>query len=375
MQVDTSTGWGRRLLTGVFQYTKKRPNWDIWTSPKSFAEVQNLPSGMYFDGAIAYIGNERQARAMATYNIPTVNASVFDTEPHGIPNVPPDKDAPTELAFNFFRKRGYRHYAYCGPIGKPHILDYAERFKKQVESAGYDCWLVNTNGKSLSDRLAALPVPCAIMAWPRTVYQLLAASHALNRKIPEDFPILVQDEDDILNQLSTPPLSAILVPAEQIGQEAAHLLHLMMEGKPLPKVRTIPRPRDIIERQSTNAMSIEDEDIRTILHFIRTESHRPCTIDSIADLTNCSRRTLERRFQKLFGRTIAEEIQATRLERARAMLNETDLPVAQIAPLCGFSSAEYFIYVFRKAHNMTPITFRNHNRGLIHQPQGHASDS
>lgn len=364
VQVDTSTGWGRQLLTGIFHYKSKQPDWDIWTSPTTFAEPHDLPPGLVFDGAIVYVGNEKQARKMVRYGIPVVNVSVFDSEPFGIPNLPPDTDTPIDLAFGFFQRRGYRRVAYCGPVRTPSVRQYAHKLTERAHAAGCECAILDVGSKTFIQQLGELRLPCAVLAWPRTVYQLLAACHALNLRIPEELPILAQADDDILHQISSPPLSAIRVPAERIGQEASRMLHLMMDGKPLPSERSIPKPRDIIERQSTNALAIEDEEIRKALHFIRQHSHRPFSVDDIAELTGLSRRTLERRFRDLFGRTVAEEIKHTRLERARAMLNETDLPVADIAPRCGFSSAEYFIYVFRKAHKVTPVAFRNRHRGV-----------
>lgn len=352
------------MLTGIFNYKSQQPNWDVWTSPKSFSEFHNLPRGMGFDGAIVYIGNERQAQSMSRYCFPIVNASVFDSEPYGIPNIPPDQETPIQLAFDFFRNRGYRNFAYCGPTKVHYVNLYARNMEKVVKAAGFQFQTLNVNSKHFESQVESLTAPCAILAWPRTIYQLLAVCHSLNRRIPEELPILAQDEDDILNKLSSPPLSAIRVPAEQIGHEAARLLHRMMDGEPLPEDRTPPKPRDIIERQSTNALAIEDNEIRTALHYIRNNAHRMFSVDQVADLSGLSRRTMERRFRKLFGHTVADEIRNTRLEQARTMLNETDLPVADIAPRCGFSSAEYFIYVFRQTHNMTPIAFRNRNRGI-----------
>jgi len=363
IQVDTSTGWGRKLLTGVFKYKSQQPSWDIWTCPKSFAESQKLPYGMQFDGAIVYIGTEQQARSIARYQIPVINASVFDSEPYGIPNIPPDQDTPVELAYNFFRRRGYLHYAYCGPTRIPFLRTFAQKFKARVEEEGFSCSILNVSASMLNKQLVKLPTPCAIFAWPRTIYQLLAACHALNIRIPEDFAILAQDEDDILNQISSPPLSAIQVPAEQIGYEAARLLHLLLDGKKLPRKRNVPKPREIIERQSTNSLAIDDDKIRAARHFILKNSHQSCTVNEIAAFTGLSRRTLERRFQQLTGRTIAREIQLMRLEKARAMLRTTELPIADIAPLCGFSSTEYFIYVFRKTLKVTPGAYRKGNHG------------
>jgi LacI family transcriptional regulator len=364
VQVDTSTGWGRRMLAGIFNYQSQQSDWDVWTSPKSFTEFNNFPASLVFDGAITYISNERQALKMKSYGIPIVNASVFDSEPYGIPNIPPDMEAPCQLAFDFFRNRGYRNFAYCGPTKISYVNQYANNLKKVVLAAGFSFQVLNVNSKQFEAQVKVLEVPCAILAWPRTVYQLLAACHSQNRRIPEELPILAQDEDDILNRLSSPPLSAIQVPAEQIGIEAARLLHKMISGEKLAKERISPKPRDIIERQSTNALAIDDDQLRQILHFIRNQFHTAISVDDIADHVGLSRRTMERRFRGLFGHTVGEEIRNTRLEKARSMLNETDLSVAEIGPRCGFSSAEYFIYVFSQVHGMTPIAFRRKNRGL-----------
>lgn len=364
VQVDTSTGWGRRMLTGIFNYKSQQSNWDVWTSPKSFTEFNNFPSSLVFDGAIAYIGNKHQALKMKHYGIPIVNASVFDSEPFGIPNIPPDQEAPCQLAFNFFRIRGYRNFAYCGPTKISYVNQYANTLKRVVQAAGFNFQVLNVNSKQFEAQVKDLSAPCAILAWPRTIYQLLAVCHSQNRRIPEELPILAQDEDDILNKLSSPPLSAIQVPAEQIGIEAARLLHAMMERRTLPRERISPKPRDIIERQSTNTLAIEDDQLRNVLHFIRNQFHKAISVDDVASYAGLSRRTMERRFLKLFGHTVGEEIRNTRLEKARSMLNETDLSVAEIGPRCGFSSAEYFICVFGQTHNMTPIAFRRRNRGL-----------
>jgi transcriptional regulator GlxA family with amidase domain len=53
--------------------------------------------------------------------------------------------------------------------------------------------------------------------------------------------------------------------------------------------------------------------------------------DEVANATDLSRRSLERQFAKLLGRSIHDEIVKTKLIAARRLLAETDLKLAAIA--------------------------------------------
>ena len=71
-----------------------------------------------------------------------------------------------------------------------------------------------------------------------------------------------------------------------------------------------------------------------------------------------SRRSLEKRFREIIGRTILEEIQLTRLERAKRLLLETTYPISKVAEIAGFGSAGYFIQFFQKQVGNTPRKYR-----------------
>jgi len=71
-----------------------------------------------------------------------------------------------------------------------------------------------------------------------------------------------------------------------------------------------------------------------------------------------SRRTLERRFFKALGRSISSEITQCRVERAKRLLLETDLPSHRVAAGAGFGSIKTFNRVFRRAAGCPPKHFR-----------------
>ena len=55
-----------------------------------------------------------------------------------------------------------------------------------------------------------------------------------------------------------------------------------------------------------------------------------------------------------YGIGIAEHIRNLRIEKAKQLLEESDLPLAEIAARCGFSDYNYFITVFKRATGLPP---------------------
>lgn len=64
----------------------------------------------------------------------------------------------------------------------------------------------------------------------------------------------------------------------------------------------------------------------------------------------------------LLGRTIHQEVQRVRLERAKVLLTTTDLPLKQIAAQTGFRYVQYLSLVFHEATGQTPVNYRKQMR-------------
>ena len=67
---------------------------------------------------------------------------------------------------------------------------------------------------------------------------------------------------------------------------------------------------------------------------------------------------LARMFRASFGLPPAAWIAQQRLERARALLRSTALPLAQIAEQCGYANASHFSHRFRESVGVAPTVFR-----------------
>ena len=85
---------------------------------------------------------------------------------------------------------------------------------------------------------------------------------------------------------------------------------------------------------------------------------RGISVEDVVEHAAVSRRNLETRFRDTMGRTILDEIQLVRLERARRLLVETSYPMSKVAELTGFGSAGHFIQFFQKRLGKTPRKYR-----------------
>ncbi|SCX82721.1 AraC family transcriptional regulator [Microvirga guangxiensis] len=110
-----------------------------------------------------------------------------------------------------------------------------------------------------------------------------------------------------------------------------------------------------IQQMKGAQSSLLSDDIRRLLRTRLTSKH--CSADDIADLLAMHRRTLSRRLKGsgMGYRAITNEI---RFEIARQLLQDTAVPLGQIAAALGYSEASAFTRAFRRWSGRTPTAWR-----------------
>lgn len=103
----------------------------------------------------------------------------------------------------------------------------------------------------------------------------------------------------------------------------------------------------------------ESEALKRMLSFIMAHLTDSLKVCEIAGAGNVSRRSCYRMFQTLLHTTPNAYIQAARLQKACALLEEPERTVTDIAMECGFGSASYFGRLFHRTTGKTPIEYRN----------------
>ena len=70
-----------------------------------------------------------------------------------------------------------------------------------------------------------------------------------------------------------------------------------------------------------------------------------------------------RLFKAYLNMTPNDYLTQYRLDKSRALLQETEVPVTRIAEEVGFGSASYYTKVFREWYGETPTEYRSRSRG------------
>ena len=78
----------------------------------------------------------------------------------------------------------------------------------------------------------------------------------------------------------------------------------------------------------------------------------------MADAFFINRTYLSEMFRERFGKNFVQYKNEVRIERAKVLLTDTRLSIAQIAAQCGFDNTSYFAVVFRQITGRTPGQFR-----------------
>jgi len=371
--VDTATGWGRRLVRGIVNYSQHGP-WSLWIKSGAQNTPLWLPPAWRGDGIIARIGTHAAARRVRAAGVPVVNISAIELPGVEFPRVATDLPAAGRMAAEHLLDRGFVHFAYYGLAHRPYVDRHYQGFAEAVSAVCDDCpfygttvdsgagartaWVTRQRG--LSRWLKTLAKPVAIVAWTTELGRELI--HACRREdllVPEQVAVLAADNDELLCEACIPSLSGIALTSERIGFEAAKLLDRLMHGERPPKVPHLLEPTGVLARQSTDTLAVDDPDLARAVAFIRSHATDPIQVQDVLREVPVSRRWLERRFQEVLGRGPAGEIRRVRLARAKRLLAETDMPVPEVARLAGFGSREYLAAVFKAELNLSPRQYRN----------------
>ncbi len=106
------------------------------------------------------------------------------------------------------------------------------------------------------------------------------------------------------------------------------------------------------------ALSSRNQHLISAMQYMHEAIEEPIEITEIAERANISRRQLERLFQTYVGQSPVQFYIELRVARAHALLNETNMSIAEIAAATGFSSANRLSVRFKNRYAKTPKAYR-----------------
>lgn len=379
--VETARGYGGAVLGGIVRYARLHGPWAFYVTRGDF--VQSLPQMAEWGGTgiIARVATPQVAKAILATGLPVVALDLSEAElaPGSawsrMCQLSTDSEGAARLAAEHLLDKGLRHFGFVGIAGKI-WSDRRERiFVREMAEAGYAAHVYPcARGRRLAwgrqqalmaRWLAGQPKPVGIMACnDDRGREVPVGCRQARLQVPEEVAVIGVDNDELLCDLSDPPLSSVALCAERAGFEAAALLDDLMAGRVKKPRRLVAAALGVVARRSTDVLVHEDPEVAAALRFIHDCADQPIRVYDVVAHLGEARRSLEIRFRQAVGRLIHAEIQRTRLERARQLRLETDLPLPRVARACGFGSPSYLAAVFHRHLGLTPIKYRpkHHNR-------------
>lgn len=195
---------------------------------------------------------------------------------------------------------------------------YARKVVVTLEPSWFAaCGLVQDGGGSAAQ--AFLGRHLAIERWQPSPRAVALAEQILRG--PQEPPLLAQL---YLESRAIELASEALASLEHAGTE-----HAALRPHEYQRVRAV---RDLLDRDASDDLSLA----------------------ALAQAAHINANTLQQQFRTAFGLTIFEYLRESRLQRARAALEQRGLSVAETATLAGYTSAANFATAYKRRFGLSP---------------------
>ena len=110
----------------------------------------------------------------------------------------------------------------------------------------------------------------------------------------------------------------------------------------------------VIENDKSGRNTVEKE----MISYIQQNFMEKISLKEFSEQFHLSEKYISRYFKEHFHITLSQYITHLRLEHAKQLLQDTDIPVTEIAMQSGYQNVSYFIRSFKKTYGVSPLKYR-----------------
>jgi LacI family transcriptional regulator len=364
----------KHVLLYLRQYRR-----EIHQAIHDYAQTQNwrvefylhIPNSWRGEGIIAdWVNAAEIAQIRSRQRIPVVTRSHFAGSHVG--RVYGDNQAIAAMGVNYFAMRGFHNMAGVD-MSTWGEADPCRQFVELARAKGYhalhfcyaktsDEFDYNTAVTHLRTFLRELPKPCAVFLGGMHCANIVYRACELERiSIPRELSILTNDDNPLICETFQPQLSGIAGEINHIGLALAKMLDVMMSDPSLDPPPVTVAPEKIITRQSTDVLAVSHLPTARAINFIFENYAKLIGVEEVGRHAGISLNALHKNFRDHVGKVPSVFLREVRMNRAKALLAETNLTLEQIAKQTGYSCAMSLYAAFKRLFHMTPGAYRSQN--------------
>lgn len=117
---------------------------------------------------------------------------------------------------------------------------------------------------------------------------------------------------------------------------------------------------ELANNEELDTITLENDNYRKYIidnYFLNNYNKSP-KLDDLSEQLNLSAVQIHRILQKVYGKSFRKIVASLRIENAKILLSETDMPVSEISFAVGYHVLHNFYTVFKDENNMTPLQYR-----------------
>ncbi len=377
---DISSIAGRDQLSGVLKYLHTRPDWipRLVSRPADFTpEIVHNAKREMIDGIIInHAGSPETEDELVQSEIPLAVIGIRNPKllarTRSIAFIRNDNIETGRMAARYFRSLGnFRSFGYipASQTSEEWSLSRAEGFRAELAAAEakvsvFTCAAnvgTEVSRRELAIWLKALPKPAAVLAaWDYPAIQALEICRAEGIRVPHELAVLGVDNDPLVCEAATPPLSSIPFDYERQGYESAAALDNLLShpAKCARPVVIACHPLPAVARESAATIAPVSALLKRALRYISRNAMRGISTRDVAKALGVSQSLLTLRFREFAGTTVMEALIEARIEQAKRLLATTKRPIREITVAAGFRNPNYMKGVFRRKVGMSMREWR-----------------
>lgn len=371
--IDHSSEFSRRLLRGLIQYSKDNGPWIFHRLPSYYKALYGKEGIVdwakeWNADAIIAQWDQEGTDMLEKLNIPIILQNYKERSNH-FSNLTGNYIGTGLMAAQYFAQKKFNNFAFYGNNGVVWSRERAEGYRREVERIGGNYYYFETENldeeqwsKShilLDEWLLSLPKPVALFACDDSfALQVSELCKINNINIPHDIALLGVDNDELICNLSDPPISSIVLDIEKGGYEVGRLIHKLIIKDKDESFNIVINPIRIEGRLSTEKYNIENKYILKVVRYIEDNFTTDISIEALTHIVPLSRRNLEVKFKYELGMTIYQFILSCRVESLAYSLTTTNKSLMDIAFEAGFSDSKNVSRIFKKFKSYSPIEYR-----------------